>query len=128
MIELTRSNINEFLERFNHGYDGIIRDVAIHFSAKKVRVICSVKDQKTQMNKSWVNLAFEIENMIECIVIESQSTCIVLSDGLQVGFFNDNIYLDLCPYTEEPDGIEDFKKSRFLIVGERCSWSLSTYK
>lgn len=127
MIELTTSNLDKFLERFSHCYDGLIRDVRINFPTKKVSITCSVKDQNNQVDEGWVNLTLEIENMIELTVVERQSTCIVLSDGLQVGFFNDQVYLDLCPYTEEPDSIDDFKKSDFLVVGERCSWSLAAY-
>jgi hypothetical protein len=125
--ELSNSCLAEFLTRFYHCYDGLIRYVKVNFNFKEVSVILSTQDQETQENEGWVNLVLEINDFSEFILIEDKSSCTVLSSGLQVGFFNGKTYLDFCPYTEEPDSIDDFKKSRFMVAGSECFWSVSPF-
>lgn len=127
MPQLSSSNFIGFLERFYHCHDGVVRDVRVHFATKKVMVILSVQDRETQENEGWVNLTLEIKDLVEFILIEGKSTCAVISDTLQIGFFDGAIYVDFCPYTEAPRGIDDFRKSLFLVAGKRCVWSVSSY-
>ncbi len=121
MAEISPSNVAEFLERFQHCYDGLVRDVRVDFAARNVMVTLSVQDHEAQENEGWVNLVLQVEDAAEFILIEGKSTCAVLSQGLQVGFFDGVTYLDFCPYTEAPHSIHDFRKSRFLVAGIRCT-------
>jgi len=127
MPELLPSNFTAFFERFAYCYDGFVRDVELNYVNRKATVILSVQDQETHKDHGWVNLTLEIEDVTRFILIEDKSTCVVLSGGLQVGFYDAAIYLDFCPYTQEPDGIDDFNKSHFLIVGKRCRWVVASY-
>lgn len=131
MTEIKNSNFSDFLARFYNLYDGIIRNVTIKFMSKQhkttVTVICSVQDQEIVGDDSWINLTFNVINVIDLILLEGNITCVVLSTGINIGFFDEHIYLDFCPFTEEPEGIDDFRKSRFLIVGGACFWQLSSY-
>lgn len=125
MPEITPFALAGFLERFSHCYDGVVRDVSIDFAAKRAVVNLLVRDREAKEEDGWVHLTLEVEGLTELSLSEGKSTCIVLSGGLQVGFFNGIIYLDFCPYTEVPVGVEDFRRSDFLIAGARCAWSVS---
>ena len=124
MKELASFCLTEFLTRFYHCYDGFIRYVEVDFRAKKVKVSLSTQDKETRENEGWTNLIMEVKDVSEIILIEDRASCAVLSSGIQIGFFNDEVYLDFCPYTGEPDGIDDFKKSRFMVAGRKCFWSV----
>jgi hypothetical protein len=125
MKELLPSNLKMFLVRFDHCYDGLVRYVKMNYETKEVTVVLSVQDRETQKNNGWVNLTLVVKQATKFILIEDKSTCVVLSGGFQVGFYDAKIYLDFSPYTEEPDGIDDFMKSHFLVVGKKCMWTLS---
>jgi hypothetical protein len=125
MEELSSSNLAMFLTRFGHCYDGLVRYVKMDYETKEVVVVLSVQDRETRENDGWVNLVLTVKEVSKFILIENRSTCVVLSSGLQVGFYNGKIYLDFSPYTEEPDGVDDFMKSHFLVVGKKCVWSPS---
>jgi hypothetical protein len=127
MPEISPSSVAEFLERFYHCYDGLVREVRINFATRSATVLLSVQDRETEDDEGWINLALEVEGFKELSLSEGKATCVVLSGGLQVGFFDGVIYLDICPYTEAPTGLEDFRRSLFLVAGERCTWTLSPY-
>lgn len=127
MNELLPTTITDFFDRFYNCYDGLIRNVNINYPSKGALVVLSVQDQKAQKDEGWVNLHLYIENFTEFILRESKSTCVVLSSGLQIGFFDSTLYLDFCPFSEAPEGIDDFKKSDFLIAGKKCIWSVLPY-
>jgi hypothetical protein len=131
MTEITIANLSDFRARFYDFYDGLIRNITVSFmsSHDKTRVVvtCSVQDREAEQNNGWINLTININNVTELILIEDSITCVVLSSGVNILFSNDSIYLDFCPFTEEPQSIDDFKKSRFLVVGTSCFWHVSPY-
>ena len=128
---LDSTNSKEFLSRFYDCSDGIIRRIALSTSladkALEAHVTMSVQDREAKEDDGWVNLCLLMKG------VKSHSEGIdivyneVISDGIKIGFFADDIYLDLHPYTDEPESIEDFKKSQCLIIATGCSWSVGKY-
>ncbi len=125
---LSPLNVNEFLKRFYHCYDGLIREIKIDFTTKKAVILVSAQERAGSENLHWVNLKLDVKNVDNFTLVEDKSTCIVLSNGIKVGFFENKAYVDLCPYTDEPTGVDDFRKSNFLIVGGQCFWSVTSTK
>lgn len=132
MIELVASEKNDFLSRFHNFYDALVRSVYVSFNAtdgtKHVTVVLSSQDQTTDQDDGWANITINVDDVKDIILIETKSTCAVLSSGLNIEIFDGIIYLDFCPYTEEPNGIEDFLKSSFLVAGKRCIWTVTPYR
>lgn len=131
MPELVPSNLDRFIARFDHLYDGVVRDVRVRFTPEytyaHVALTLSVRDRETSEDNGWVNLTLEIGEVTQFILIEGNGTCSVLSNGLSVGFFDERIYLDFCPHAEASDSLADFLKSRFLVAGKNCVWTISPY-
>ncbi len=120
-----------FLNRFYQCYDSIIRCISLitteSSNIPKAQVILSVRDGEED-GDGWVNLKIKIDGFTEFI-----GTSIdyykneVLSDGIKVGFFDDLVYLDFEPFTDEPEAIEDFKKSKCLLIGKDIFWGTTSY-
>ena len=124
MPKISPTTVSAFLERFYQCADGVVREVQVDFVTKSATVTLSCQDREREIRQPWINLVFDVQEVVELRLIEGESTCVVLSQGLHVGFFDGLIYLDFCPYTAAPAGVEDFKRSHFLVVGERCTWAL----
>lgn len=131
MNKLNISTMDYFLNRFYQCYDSIIRCISLitteSSNIPKAQVILSVRDEEED-GDGWVNLKIKIDGFTEFI-----GTSIdyykneVLSDGIKVGFFDDLVYLDFEPFTDEPEGIEDFKKSKCLLIGKDIFWGTTSY-
>ena len=86
MVELSSSTVTQFLERFNHCYDGLIREVRISYPSRYTEIILSVRDKERSRNQDWINLSFRIEGMSEFSLREGNITCVVLSMGFKLAF------------------------------------------
>jgi hypothetical protein len=52
---------------------------------------------------------------------------LVLSDGLTLGWFEGLVFLDFGPYTSEPDGVDDFRRSGCYFAGLSATWEVVPY-
>jgi hypothetical protein len=125
MEKLTIANAQEFTTIFYDFFDGLVHKIYFDLNNKSkldASVEVLVQKQQEMQSEKWVIVTFKVSNVIEIILLEGNHTCLVLSGGLKIGFFGSSVYLDFCPYTEDPDGIEDFLRSHFLVAGESCEW------
>jgi len=125
------STVEYFLSRFYHCYDSIIRCITMitinESSTSKAQVILSARDEEGD-DDGWINLNIKIENLNDFIGRNPDNyTNEVLSDGIKIGFYDGLIYLDFEPYTDEPEGIEDFKRSNCLFIGKEIYWETMIY-
>jgi hypothetical protein len=136
VMEISPTNVSEFLTRFQNFDDALIR--SIHFSfvrqqderpssiKRGVVVLLSVQDQTSSRDEGWVNVRLDIEAVSEFHFAEGERTThVVLSQGLSVRFFDGKVYLAPDAETET---LEEFRASELLIAGERCTWTVSDYK
>jgi len=129
MIELTPKTVPHFLKRFNDLHDALVRVVTFRFgpSEKIASVILSAQDTEADKLSNWVNIRFEMLGVTDLVLREGfGKTCVVIFK-MNIGFMAGNIYLDFSPWSEAPVGIEDYRKSDFLIVARRCSWCVLPY-
>lgn len=128
MQQLTKQNSQEFLDQFHCFDDGIIRSIHVVLGPTRLQrsatLICSARDQ---IAGEWRNVRLEVAGLDEFSLTEGRSSYIVLSQGIQLGWFGDRVYLDLGPYTCEPDCEEDFRRSGMLFVGRELSWGSEPY-
>jgi len=131
MNKLDVSTMEYFLNRFYQCHDSIIRCIALiaqdETNTSKAEVILSVRD-KEKDGDGWVNLNIKINGLTEFIGSDSGNyTDAVLSDGVKIGFFDNLTYIDFEPFTDEPRGIEDYKKSKCLIIGKEIFLEITSY-
>lgn len=128
-ITPTRADIDKELDRFYRFNDGIIRRVDMVFRPNRqdseAAIECSVRDGEA--SAQWVNVICRVRALSEFSLSEGRTSYRVLSDGLVVGWFDDLIFLDFGPYTSEPEGIDDFRRSGFYFAGKSVTWEIVPY-
>ena len=114
----------KLLNKINFGYDSIIRSLRIK-DFDCAEVVISAQDH--ELNK-WVNIKFTINSLEECKIIKNlKRNNVVLSSGIQIIEVSDIYYLDLDPYSEEYEPIEDLKYSELYFAGKSFRWEIEPY-
>lgn len=126
---LTQADADRVLERFYRCNDGLIRRIDLVFEPNRddsrATIICSVKDDAA--DAEWVNVIFRVRGLRELSMVEGRTSYRVLSDGLTVGWFDGLVFLDFGPYTSEPSGVEDFRRSGCYFAGLTATWEVVPY-
>lgn len=125
---LTKDAVQGLLERF-HGFDdGLIRSIRIDLAAPKPQrsatIVCSAREHTTG---DWCNVRWIVRGLLGFQLSEGKTSYIVLSQGIQIGWFDERIYLDLGPYTCEPDCEDDYRQSGMYFVGRQVHWLREPY-
>lgn len=128
-----KKNPDNFLDDFNHGYDGVLRAVELVFLPSEPfgHAIVTLSVRRSDMKKNrngWVNLLLSIEDVEEFSLREApKESCRILSYGVQVGVFGDLRFFDFAPYSVSPRGIEDYRLSGFYVAGRKFTWREEPY-
>jgi len=123
----------QFLELFNHCYDGVVRRIQFRFTPGEAfgeaHLTVSVQRPVSRRSKySWVNVRLTIREVEEFSVRESpKESCRVLSSGLHIEAFNGLLFFDFAPYSLNPRGVEDYRLSGLYIAGRSFSWKVQEY-
>jgi hypothetical protein len=89
-------------------------------------VVCSVRDGDDESNGC--NVSLTVSSFSDCVVAEGSTAHVILSQGLQIGWFSGKIFLDFSPHTSEPDCEEDFRRSQFYFAGARAVYEVGPYE
>lgn len=123
----------DFLERFYSFYDSIIREIEVHFRSKleptRARIFISSRDKEATSEKNWVNVVIEISEVSDFAFVEnSKESYQVLSNGLHILNDHEFIMIDFGYHIETPENYDEFRQSKFFIVGKEMTWSVMDYK
>lgn len=125
----TQADASRVLERFYRCNDGLIRRVDLVFEPNRdesrATIVCSVKDDEA--GAEWVNVIFRVRGLHEHTMTEGRVSYRVLSDGLTLGWFEGLVFLDFGPYTTEPDGVDDVRRSGCYFAGLSATWEVVPY-
>ena len=122
MEAISSTNAQAILDSYYQFSDGLVRYVAIEFgstkSERKAIIICSARDRE---DDAWCNVIWEVSGLAAFAISDGPTSYVVLSQGIQIGWFADKVYFDLGPYTSEPDCEGDFQRSGFYFCGHGLS-------
>ncbi len=129
MDKLEESAIGGFLDRFNSFNDAIVRRVEHHYCASgQQQATLTLSSQDQQADTGWSNVVIVVDRVAEILFREGKSTRQILSDGLNVAWFEGNVWCDLSPYCADPETIDEFRRSDFYISGQVISWRVEPYR
>jgi hypothetical protein len=137
--ELLPENLDNFRERFASCGDGGIHQVEFelfstqrHINPYAATIVVGAQDLEQEGDNNWVNLTFEIVDITKMFLRKERDYDFSIIYDLQIEFFDDEIYLNFFPSIGRPTGPASFEneegRKRFLIVGKKCFWSVSSYK
>jgi len=130
---LLTGNIDDFLDRFNRFHDAVIREIHIVFGYRSQHrdagvIILSVQDQQCPQNKGWVNVNLQFVNVREFSMTHSaEEYHQVISDEIHIQHLNGLFFVDLGASIDQPNTIDQFKKSRFYLACESIQWNVVAY-
>jgi hypothetical protein len=132
MIQVDPRRTERLFSRFDDCNDAVVREVHLHLGSpighNKAIVELAARDMESPEAQRWVRLQLTISDVREFRLQEgSKGSDYVLSLGLKVGCFDGLYFLDLGPYTDEPEGLEDFRRSRFYLAGMEFQWRVLPY-
>lgn len=126
MMKLTPGNVEDFKSRFYACSDGLLLHLDMRLGGngeKTVTLTIQVKDNARDSDDCWVKLKITVSGVLHYRFAQSSREQFqVLSDGIQIGLFANTVFLDLAPYTDEPDCENDFLRSSAYCAGSEVSW------
>ena len=126
---LTAESTSLVLDRFYGFDDGLLRSVSIALpvsqSLRTAVIVCAARDSSTS---EWVHVTWTVRGLSEFSLAQGHVSYIVLSQGLQIGWFAGRVYLDFGPYSCVPAGEDDFRRSGFYFTGAHVTWSVGPYQ
>jgi|GEM_PF-6140163 len=136
--ELSPDTLAELEKHFGTFHDAVIHNVSFElFSKSKPYSVCitvGTQDLTLAPPNNWINLTFEIVEITKFILEKTRNYDFSIIFQLNIRFFDDEIYLDFFPYTENPMSIDDFwrradsKGPIFIVIGKKCYWQTSPYR
>lgn len=136
--ELSPTTIAEFEQRFGTFHDAVIHKVEFELFSRSepytVKITVGTQDLTLDPPDHWINLTFEIIGATKFILEKGRRYNVSIIFHLNIDFFDDEIYLDFFPFTEDPTSPDDYWNiegrgtSIFTIAGKRCYWQESPYK
>jgi hypothetical protein len=117
------------LERFCEFSDAVLRKVQhTYLSTGKQMTEVTLSAMDKEAPDGWSNVVVRIRGVEELVFKEGRTTCQVLSNGLQIEWHEDIVYVDFSPYSTVAAGVEEIRKSDFYIGGETAEWWTTPYE
>lgn len=110
--ELTQNTVNILKERFDIFHDGMIHNIQLDLmrypEPNKMKIIVAANDWYTvevssgaEKKTEVVKVTFEIEGLTQYIIRQPENYQQVVIYRLNIGFFDDQVYLDFNPLTDD---------------------------
>ena len=130
---LVADHADEFLDRFYSFGDALLRHIEVDYRSRsnpqmKATIVLSCQDQQASRDNGWTNLSLYLEDVTEFQFAEPpQTTFVVISDYVRIGWFEDVAFLDFGGLTDEPKSIGDFRRSPVYIAAKVVKWEVTSY-
>lgn len=123
---------DELIERFSSFHDSFIRKIDVKYrhlgQVTIVTIVLSAREAQSADNEEWFDVAIEIGNATEFRFCESpKESYQVLSEGLKVARYYESIFIDFGHFDELPKDPNEWRSSRFFVIGSTVKWSVSNY-
>jgi hypothetical protein len=124
MTRLDPDSTDDFLRRFHRGRDGRLLAVDVNMSRGSVESVtftvrlrdADAADVDTDVK---LNLSEVGELRLQVRPTEDPQA---LDDGIAIGTFGGQTFVDLLPWTEHPTGAHDFRASNCYAAGATLRW------
>jgi hypothetical protein len=125
----TANTAQMFLKRFYAFADSVLRrfEIALDAETSQSKIIATIA-ARDAVAERWVNVRLVLSNVIELCINEAATPALsVLSNGLQIGQFDEIYYFVFDPYTLEPESREEYTQSEFYVSAREFRWTVEPY-
>lgn len=120
-----------FLIRFHHFNDGLIRELNIAYQdsgQRAVSVKVVARDVEGIENDGWVSVSLILVEASDfCFADKLNTTAQVLSQGIHICWFDEFVGIELGDFCDAPNSLEEIKESSLFAVGRSLRWEVSKY-
>jgi hypothetical protein len=133
MIQSLKSNqFEEFLNRFWHFNDGVIRSITLNYckdGSKEATLTIATRDSLTHDDEGWVSVDLVVLQITEMMVQEQvKTTMSVLSQGIHICWLNDVLAIEFGGNCDSPRTMEELRSSSGYITGKELRFEVRPYK
>jgi hypothetical protein len=127
MEPLHPAQLDGFLRRVHSARDAALRAVDLTFARGRVAsVTFTLAVRDADRDDADAELRLQVGEVSELrLQVRPTQDPTALPDGLRVGVFGGQFYLDLQPWADDPSGAHDFRVSSCYAAGAHLRWELS---
>lgn len=120
------------LSRFHDFDDALVRDVRIVIGpsreSRKAVIALEARDIESEADEGWGQVVLKVAGLTEYRLVENElESHYVLSLGLKIKLLDGIYFFDFGPDTDEPETLDDFRRSGFYVAGRDFSWVVKPY-
>jgi hypothetical protein len=117
----TDRDTRQLLDAFSEFYDGLIVEIRLHLPPSPISEREGrVRVEARRADGAWCSVALAVAGLRDYKFTEGSADYLVLSDGLQIHFLSDRVFVDFAPYSEVYDTEAALQRSRQFMVGRSC--------
>jgi hypothetical protein len=126
MTRLEPEAIDEFLRRFHRGREGTLLRVDVGLAHGGVGTVTfALRLRDATADDAETDLRLELAEVGELrLQVRPTEDPQPLEDGIAIGTFGGQTFVDLRPWTEHPSGVHDFRASNCYAAGAVVRWEL----
>jgi hypothetical protein len=115
------------LRRFHQGRDGRLLGVEVRMARGSVHsVTFALRLRDAENDDADTDLRLELSEVSELrLQVRPTENAETLADGIAVGTFGGQTFVDLMPWTDPPSGVHDFRLSNCYAAGAVLRWAAS---
>jgi hypothetical protein len=127
MTPLEPDQVDAFLRRFHRGRGGRLRAVAVTAARGGVSAVTfTLTARDAQADDAEVELRLRVGRVGELrLQVRPTEDPTELAEGVNVGRFQDQFFVDLQPWTDGPLGVHDYRASSCYAAGATLAWELA---
>jgi hypothetical protein len=113
-----------FLRRFHQGRDGRLLGVDVRMARGYVdKVMFSLRLRDAESDDADTDLRLELTEVSEIrLQVRPTEDPQTLTDGIAIGTFGGQTYVDLMPWSDPPSGVHDYRVSNCYAAGAVLRW------
>jgi hypothetical protein len=130
MEALTQEAAAELWRRCDSFHDALLRSVECDYRGSgTLRATVTLSSQSGKLSSQWSNFTFSFEEVGEIMLAQRpRTTLVVLSFGLAIDWFDNQVFIAFSPYSPfTMASIDDYRKSEFYVAGAECYYEVSPY-
>ena len=124
MHRLGPETIDDFLRRFHRGREGKLLGVEVSCARGSVkRVTFTLRLRDANADDADADVRLELGEVGELrLQVRPTEDPQKLDDGIAIGTFGGQTFVDLLPWTDHPSGAHDFRASNCYAAGVTVRW------
>lgn len=122
-VEIDQKNVAQVLDRFYNCEDALLHSVSFALTSSPSIATATIETQDREAPGGWSTLVLTVSDVTNAQLIVGRIILQIMSNGIQIVWKDELVYLVLDAYPDDGPGLPDLAKNNAFIAGSRCSFS-----